>query len=114
MVLGLMSPPAPAPRWGQSRTEEIPLRPGVIEDVDEESEHAVPNLDGGDEGGGGDEGICTANQRGAASWHDLHPIDKTIVATLSSGKVRDEPVPRKEPAGMKKIDKIENRGVAGE
>jgi hypothetical protein len=113
-VPGLTRPPALAPRWGQGRTEEIPLRPGLVEDVDEEGEHAAPNLDGGDERGGGDKGIRTADQRGAASWHDLHPIDKTVAATLSGGDIRDEPVPRKEPAGMEEVNEIENRGVAGE
>jgi hypothetical protein len=104
VVPGLTSPPAPAPRWGRGRTEEIPRRLGLVEDVDDEGEHTVPNLDGGDEGGGGDEGIHTANQRGAASRHDLHPIDKTVAAALSGGDVRNEPVPRKEPAGMEKVD----------
>jgi hypothetical protein len=87
---------------------------GLVEDIDEESEHAAPNLDGRDEGGGGDEGICTADQRGMASRHDLHPIDKAIVATLSGGDVGDKLVPQKEPVGMEKVDKIEHRGVMGE
>jgi hypothetical protein len=109
-----MSPPALAPRWGRGRTEEILHRPGLVKDVDEEGEHAAPNLNSGDEGGRGDEGIRTADQRGVASRHDLHPIDKTVAATLSGGDVRDEPVPRKEPAGMEEVNEIENRGVTGE
>jgi hypothetical protein len=113
MVLGLMHPPVLVLRWGQGRTEKV-LRVGLIEDIDDEGKHTMPNLDSGDERGGGDKGICTANQRGVASWHDLHPIDKTITTILSRGNVGDEPVPRKEPAGMEKVDEIKHRGVAGE
>jgi hypothetical protein len=102
------------PRWGQGRTKEILLRLGLIENVDKEGEQTAPNLDSRNERGGGDEGIHTADQRGAASWLDLHPINKTITTTLSGGDVGDEPVPRKEPAGMKKIDEIKHRGVTEE
>jgi hypothetical protein len=36
------------------------------------------------------------------------------MTTLSGGDIRDEPVPQKKPAGIEKVDKIENRGVTGE
>jgi hypothetical protein len=93
----------PLPSGGSSGRRRM-----LVEDIDDEGEHAAPNLDSGDEG------IRTVDQRGAASRHDLHPIDKTIAAALSRGDIRDKPVSQKEPVRMKEIDEIEHRGVGGE
>jgi hypothetical protein len=44
----------------------------------------------------------------------LDPINKAAIGALGCGDKREEPVPRKEPAGVEKVDEVKNRGITQE
>jgi hypothetical protein len=87
---------------------------GAVEDVKDKDKHTPLDLGSGYEGSRGDKLECTLHEVRVPLGHEFYPVDKAAVGALSCSYKEEEPVPREEPATMKIVDNVENKGVMRE
>ena len=111
-VPGLTNPLAYRPRGGGGK--EVGVEPLPVEEFDEKGEHTP--LDFGSRYGGGRRNKLEggSHQVDVAIRQELNPLDAAGLRALSGRDEGEEPVPVEEPAKMKEVDDIKNRGVVGE
>jgi hypothetical protein len=86
----------------------------TVEDVEDKNEHTLLDLGSRYKGSGGNKLERTLHQVHVPLGRELYPVDEAAVSTLSCGHKGEEPVPRKEPVGVEKVDDVKHRGVARE
>ena len=86
----------------------------MVEELNDECEHAPLDFGSGHRRGGGNQLEGRAHEVDMAVGEELYPFDAPRLRALSRGDERQKPVPVEEPAKTKEIDDVENRGIVGE
>jgi hypothetical protein len=89
---------------------EVDHRAIFIEDFQDESKHHPFGL--GNRDGLGAKCQGTLHQEGVALWLKLDPVDRASSGPLSSGNLRNQPVPGEEPAASKAVVDVKNQGFS--
>ena len=110
-VPGLTSPLVYLPQRG--RGKEVSDEPLLVEELDDESKNTLLDLGSRYGRGGGNKLEGGMNQVDVACRQELDPFNTTQLRVLSGGNEEQEPVPVEEPAKVKEVDDIKNRGVVG-